>query len=75
MMTFYFEKELDAENTFERAYVRVTIDEDTQMVKFDVDLDSLPGSKLDGFEVITDFTVENFNNNKTFYTDSNGLEM
>lgn len=74
-MSFYFEKALAAEDTNERAYVHVSLDADTQMVKFDVDLDSIPGSKLDGFEVIADFTVENFHNNQTFYTDSNGLEM
>jgi hypothetical protein len=62
-MTFYFEKELDSEDTYERVYVKVTIDDDTQMIKFDVDFDSIPGKKLDGFEVITDFTVDNFDNN------------
>ena len=46
-------------------------------IKFDVDLNSLPNvdNKLDGYEVIAEFQLENFKNNKTFFTDSNGLEM
>jgi hypothetical protein len=30
---------------------------------------------LDGYEVVAQFTADNFVNNGTFYTDSNGLEM
>jgi len=45
-------------------------------LKFDVDMDSLPEvSYQDGHEVVVQFHVDNFDNNKTFYTDSNGLEM
>jgi len=46
------------------------------VIKVDVDLDSLPNVYLfDGNEVVVQFKVYNFDNNKTFYTDSNGLEM
>lgn len=44
-------------------------------VRFDVDLMGLPETPYGGHEVVVDFHVRNFNNNKTFYTDSNGLEM
>jgi hypothetical protein len=57
------------------ARVHVSIDSDTQVLKFDVDLESLPPCIYDGYEVIANFQVENFDNNQTFYTDSNGLEM
>lgn len=30
---------------------------------------------MDGYEVIAQFNVEDFQNNQTFYTDSNGMEM
>jgi len=45
------------------------------VLKFDVDLDSLPGLTTHGYEVIAKWKVDNFDNNNTFYTDSNGLEM
>jgi len=46
-------------------------------VKFDVDLNSLPNvdDRIEGYEVIAEFALDGFKNNKTFYTDSNGLEM
>lgn len=58
-----------------RAIVSVSIDQELSSVKFDVDLDSLPVLEYDGYEVIAKWTVDNFDNNQTFYTDSNGLEM
>jgi hypothetical protein len=58
-----------------RAIVNVMIDEELRSVKFDVDLDSLPELEYDGYEVIAKWQVDNFDNNQTFYTDSNGLEM
>jgi len=46
------------------------------VIKVDVDLDSLPNVYLfDGNEVVVQFKVDNFDNNQTFFTDSNGLEM
>lgn len=74
-MDFYFEKFDKRENCHQRVFVRLTIDRDTKSLKFDVDFDSIPGNKLRGYEVIVDFTVKNFDNQQTFYTDSNGLEM
>jgi hypothetical protein len=50
---------------------------DQGTVQFDVDLNSLPkvDDRIEGYEVIAEFSLENFKNNKTFSTDSNGLEM
>jgi lysosomal alpha-mannosidase len=45
------------------------------VIKFEVDLKSLPGANYDGHEVVVNFKLDNFTNNQTFYTDSNGLEM
>ena len=53
----------------------VSIDPDLPVVKVDVDLYGLPNIMYGGHEVVMDFKVDNLNNNKTFYTDSNGLEM
>ena len=58
-----------------QAIVHVTIDSDTNAIKFQVDLGSLPDINQEGHEVIVEFSVEGFDNNQTFYTDSNGLEM
>jgi hypothetical protein len=46
-------------------------------IKVEVDLGPLPdvSDGLDGHEVIVDFTLANFDNNQTFWTDSNGLAM
>jgi hypothetical protein len=38
-------------------------------------MDSLPPIIYNGWEVVAQFQVEDFINNGTFYTDSNGLEM
>jgi len=55
----------------------VTLDSSLSLVKVDIDLDSLPiaESKYNGYEVVAEFHVHNFNNGQTFYTDTNGLEM
>jgi hypothetical protein len=77
-MTFFFNDAnsyKDHLNSKENVIVHVSIDPDLQVLRFDVDLDSLPPVRLDGYEVIVDFTIENFNNNGTFWTDSNELEM
>ena len=74
-MDFVFLKKNKIEDSSERALLHLTIDPDTLFAKFDLDLDSIPGSKLDGFEVIADFQVLGFDNQQTFWTDSNGLEM
>jgi hypothetical protein len=75
-MDFYFAADNEkTQQQFEMARVHVSIDSDTQVLKFDVDLESLPPCIYDGYEVIANFQVENFDNNQTFYTDSNGLEM
>lgn len=75
-MTFYFSKINALTNkTEQRCIVHVTIDKDLKVVKFNVDLDSLPSIDLDGWEVIAKFNIRDFDNNQTFFTDSNGLEM
>jgi len=74
--TLYFEKENKKNGKPEmQAIVKVTIDPDLIVVKFDVDLNSLPVPHLEGYEVITHFHAHDFNNKEVFYTDSNGLEM
>jgi hypothetical protein len=60
---------------YEKALVHVTLDQDFQVSKFDVELDSIPGANLDGFEITPTFDALDFENNETFYTDSNGLAM
>jgi hypothetical protein len=55
--------------------VHVAFDQDLEILKFDVDLNSLPNIYLDGYEFITTFKALDFDNKETFYTDSNGLEM
>ena len=69
-MTFYFDGELETS-----AIVHVSI-QDT-ILKVDVDLEHLPkiAGYREGWEVVAIFTLQNFNNSDTFYTDSNGLEM
>jgi hypothetical protein len=75
-MVFYFEntKKRTGE-VCQKALVHVTLDQDYQVSKFDVELDSIPGENLDGFEIAPTFDAVNFDNDKTFYTDSNGLAM
>lgn len=58
-----------------KARVDVTLDKDLKVTKFDVDMDSLPTVRLNGYETVPKFTAINFDNNQTFYTDSNGLDM
>jgi lysosomal alpha-mannosidase len=58
-----------------KAIVHVSIDKAKESIKFIVDIDSLPDVSVKGYEVIAKWRVDNFNNDQTFYTDSNGLEM
>ena len=59
----------------EKAIVHVSIDPELDVLKFEVDLGSLPNAAYDGHEVVVNFHVDNFFNNQTFYTDSNGIDM
>jgi len=43
--------------------------------KVDVDLFGLPNIPYGGHEVVVEFANKKLNNNGTFYTDSNGLDM
>jgi hypothetical protein len=75
-MDFYFQKLNQNTQEIEmRAIVHVTIDDELNTVKFEVDLDGLPPIIYNGWEVVAEFQAKNFYNNGTFYTDSNGLEM
>ena len=68
-MTFYYDGERESS-----AIVHVEI-LDT-ILKVTVDLEHLPQPKgKEGFEVVVIFTIQNFNSSKTFFTDSNGLQM
>ena len=73
MWTFYFGQN-DEENP-QKVIVHVSIDRDLGVLKFDVDLDSLPPIYLNGTEMVVNFEVADFDNNSTFFTDSNGLGM
>ena len=61
----------------QKSIVHVSIDPDLDVLRFDLDLDSLPikESPYDGYNVIAQFHASDFYNEQTFYTDSNGLEM
>jgi lysosomal alpha-mannosidase len=76
-MDFYFGKQdPDFEGKImEKVIVHVSIDPELDVLKFEVDLGSLPNAAYDGHEVVVNFHVDNFFNNQTFYTDSNGLDM
>jgi hypothetical protein len=75
-MIFYFEKfDKKSQSIGMKAIVHVTVDQDLDVIKFDVDLNSLPKLYTDGYEFVATFDAKDFNNNQTFYTDSNGLEM
>jgi hypothetical protein len=75
-MIMNFEKQdMRTKEVSEKATVHITLDQDFKVAKFDVDLDSIPGEFLDGYEVTATFDAIDFDNNKTFYTDSNGLAM
>ncbi len=43
--------------------------------EWDVHLGEVPISNAQGREVTVNWLMSDFDNNKTFYTDSNGLEM
>jgi len=64
-MDFYFEKyDSKTNKAFERAIVHVSIDNDNALLKFIVDLDSLPVvEEKDGREVIVKFHIHDFHNN------------
>jgi len=47
------------------------IDEDLRLPRVKVDLGSIEFDR----EIVIQFGITNFDNNRTFYTDSNGLEM
>ena len=62
--------------TYDRyAQLKISIDSDLNVIKAVVELDSLPKLHKDGYEVVVQFKLENFNHKNIFYTDSNGLEM
>ena len=70
-MTFNYYNESDNS----KALIHVSLMD--RIIKVDVDLDALPKVKdlQVGYEVVAIFSVQNFVNNATFYTDSNGLDM
>lgn len=76
-MSFFFQKDaFDSKGIF-NSIVTVSIDPDLHVLKFDVDLDSLPFEDAwNGYEVVTQFHLPNMGRNYgAFYTDSNGLDM
>ena len=73
--TFYFSKENDDEELERYAIVNVYLEKDLGVVRFDVDLGSLPNVFIHGYEVVASFSAHSFDNEGVFYTDANGLEM
>jgi len=60
----------------QRVLVHASIDPTLHLLKLQVDLDTLPNVSFDsGYEFVLEFVAPDINNNGTFYTDSNGLEM
>ena len=45
------------------------------VIRVEVDLLGLPEAPYGGHEVVVEYKVLSFDNEKTFYTDSNGLDM
>ena len=43
--------------------MHVSIDSDLAVLKFEVDLNSLPGANYEGHEVVVNFHIDNFYNN------------
>lgn len=73
-MDFTFNTGLSGEDA-NQVNLHVSIDSDLNVLKFVVDLGSLPPITGDGHEITANFQLANFDNNMTFYTDSNELEM
>ena len=61
------------------ANLRISIDPELPVLRFDLDLDEIPTTpdriNKKGIEVVANFHVSDFDNDQTFYTDSNGLQM
>lgn len=76
-MIITFAKQLYDEKEYSmKSKVHISIDKELPLLKIDVDLEGLPMQEVNnGYEVVPNFHVANFDNNQTFYTDSNGLEM
>lgn len=80
-MSFILEKDAYGAKNIERSIVTVGFADGTQKdslsaIKFDLILDSLPYEAInDGFEVVTQFRIQDMKTDGTFYTDSNGLMM
>jgi len=77
-MTFFLQKDAYNTENIERSVVTVGFasKHPTGAVRFDVTLDTLPYQAIsDGFEVVAQFRVKDMKTDKTFYTDSNGLDM
>lgn len=63
-MTFYFEKfDKKSQQMGMKAIVHVTVDQELDVIKFDVDLNSLPTLYTDGYEFVATFDAMDFNNN------------
>ena len=71
-MYLYFQSEV-AKNA--SAVVVVRYYDEGHAAEWDVLLSSVPVDDDQGREVTVNWKLDNFNNNRTFYTDSNGLEM
>lgn len=62
-MTFYFSVDKPFDGCMREVIVHVSLDQDIDVIKVDVDWNSLPPLYYNGYEVIVDFAIANFTNN------------
>ena len=74
-MYMYFLSNPQALNRNASAYVVVRYYDESPAAEWEVHLGEIPTSYGQGREVTVNWLLDDFNNNNTFYTDSNGLEM
>jgi len=77
-ITLFFGKpgKSDPKTIQEQVIVYMSLVPGLPVIKYDLDMNSLPDSSVDGYEVAVQFYYQNMKNTgNTFYTDANGLEM
>ena len=77
-ITLFFGKpgHADPKSIDEQVIVYLSLVPGMPVLKYDLDMNSLPDSSVDGYEVVVQFYYENMKNTGgIFYTDANGLEM
>jgi hypothetical protein len=75
LVLFFGSTDEDTGSIEQQIILHVTLDPELSVIKFDVDLHSLPEVYLNGYEVVAIWSSPDIKNDGIFYTDSNGLEM